>query len=244
MTDSKKRDLLEGGNCTKNMRSNQDLFVIPDLANIFVFFHACSCFAGARLQPSTMMDGLKELLSTLSSTPTAASTTLPPCSPDLPVYMQCKTMLTQSIHFTEREIVIFKFWKTGSLAGMAVSVLIVFLLCLLHEAIKGLRLFLAKAHFDNIHETQVRQVQAGRTASFTSNDTLLFAPLLKAASSAFTVYRISQAALYGLQMTLAYALVLVIMTFNGALVIAVIVGEAVGYFVFIGSPSFEEGAGC
>ncbi|KAK0394481.1 hypothetical protein QR680_000765 [Steinernema hermaphroditum] len=190
-----------------------------------------------------MMTELRELLSSLSATPTPSSAPHNPCSSALfPVYEQCKTMLTQILHFTEREIILFQFWKTGSFSGMAVSVLIIFLLCLLHESIKALRLFLAKAHIDNLHETHVRQVQAGR-ASLTSNDTLLFAPLLKAASSAFTVYRMSQALLYGLQMLLAYVLVLVVMTFNGSLILAVVVGEAVGYFVFIGSPSFEENVG-
>ncbi|TMS33931.1 hypothetical protein L596_001614 [Steinernema carpocapsae] len=187
-----------------------------------------------------MFEDLKELLIASTSAPSKLS----PCLPNATVYEQCRSMYNQTIHFTEKEIILFKFWKTGKLSGMAISVFIIFLLCLLHEAIKGLRLFVAKMHYENLQEQRMNRAVAGRSPSIGSNDTLLFAPILKAASSAFTVYRISQAALYGTQMVLAYALILVVSTFNGSLILAVVVGEAVGYFVFIGSPSFEEGAGC
>ncbi|KAK6050784.1 hypothetical protein COOONC_11710 [Cooperia oncophora] len=50
------------------------------------------------------------------------------------------------IHFREREIILFSFWKTGTVSGMAVSMFISFLLCILYEAIKGFRLFLAIYH--------------------------------------------------------------------------------------------------
>ncbi|KAJ1351363.1 hypothetical protein KIN20_007354 [Parelaphostrongylus tenuis] len=62
-------------------------------------------------------------------------------------------MMDMVIHFREREIILFSFWKTGTLSGMAVSMLITFLLCILYEAIKGFRLFLAYCHLKESRES-------------------------------------------------------------------------------------------
>uniref|UniRef100_A0A914RPD6 Copper transport protein n=1 Tax=Parascaris equorum TaxID=6256 RepID=A0A914RPD6_PAREQ len=55
-----------------------------------------------------------------------------------------------------------------------------------------------------------------------------------AAARVLTMYRVTQALLYAVQATLAYLLMLVVMTFNIWLLFAVIIGEAVGYFLFAG----------
>ena len=55
----------------------------------------------------------------------------------------------------------------------------------------------------------------------------------------FTKYRIAHGLLYGFQQLLAFTLMLIVMTFNGNLILSVVIGEAVGYFLFTGSPLFE-----
>uniref|UniRef100_A0A0N4ULS4 Copper transport protein n=1 Tax=Dracunculus medinensis TaxID=318479 RepID=A0A0N4ULS4_DRAME len=65
------------------------------------------------------------------------------------------------------------------------------------------------------------------------------------AKRVFTFYRISQALLYAWQMTLAYILMLIAMSFNIWLILAIIFGEAIGYFLFTGElPSCENGNCC
>lgn len=41
------------------------------------------------------------------------------------------------------------------------------------------------------------------------------------------------------QALLAYVLMLIVMTFNGNLILSVVVGEAVGYFLFTGTPLLD-----
>ncbi|CAD6192240.1 unnamed protein product [Caenorhabditis auriculariae] len=151
------------------------------------------------------------------------------------------------LHFGEREMILFSFWKTGSLTGMAVSMLITFLMCIVYEAIKSFRYFLAVYH--SKQRIQGRQNSGGTSnsvnsgADAVSEDSIQVAPLIQLSGftrKLFTPYRISQAALYGLQAVLAYALMLIVMTFNVNLILAVVFGEAVGYFLFTGTPLVDN----
>lgn len=56
----------------------------------------------------------------------------------------------------------------------------------------------------------------------------------------FTKQRTVQALLYAAQWLLFYILILVIVTFNVWLILAVVFGKAIGYFIFIGSPTAER----
>lgn len=162
--------------------------------------------------------------------------------------------MSMTLHFGEREFILFDFWKTGSALGLAASVLIIFLLCILYEAIKALRIFLARAHNSNLaYERQQRRATSpcvqvrspSENLDNISSDSVTFAPLLRissfsAAAQVLTMYRVTQALLYAVQATLAYLLMLVVMTFNIWLLFAVIIGEAVGYFLFAGEPMLIE----
>ncbi|KAJ1351364.1 hypothetical protein KIN20_007355 [Parelaphostrongylus tenuis] len=55
----------------------------------------------------------------------------------------------------------------------------------------------------------------------------------------FSGFRLIQAALFGVQSLLAYVLMLIVMTFNGNLILSVVVGEAVGYLLFTGTPFLD-----
>ncbi|WKX94916.1 hypothetical protein Q1695_011851 [Nippostrongylus brasiliensis] len=143
------------------------------------------------------------------------------------------TMMDMVIHFREREIILFSFWKTGTVSGMAVSMFISFLLCILYEAIKGFRLFLA------IYHVKQRRANAAMSSSQSpladsadniSQDTIPFAPILQITGltkRVFSGFRLAQAALYGVQAMLAYVLMLIVMTFNGNLILSIVVGEAI-----------------
>ncbi|VDL65248.1 unnamed protein product [Nippostrongylus brasiliensis] len=62
-----------------------------------------------------------------------------------------------------------------------------------------------------------------------SQDTIPFAPILQITGltkRVFSGFRLAQAALYGVQAMLAYVLMLIVMTFNGNLILSIVVGEA------------------
>ncbi|CAI4233391.1 unnamed protein product [Auanema sp. JU1783] len=154
--------------------------------------------------------------------------------------------MSMFIHFGDREIILFSFWKTGSFWGLAVSLLITFLLCFVHEGIKGARILLAQSHNMN----RRRQAAIRGNSSIGDNisaDSVTFAPLLNLngfTKRLFTKYRIIQAALYGLQVLLAFVLMLIAMTFNGYLIICIVVAESIGYFLFSGTPIVDGGNDC
>ncbi|VDO08548.1 unnamed protein product [Haemonchus placei] len=138
-------------------------------------------------------------------------------------------MMDMIIHFREKELILFSFWRTGTLLGMAVSMFISFLLCILYEGIKGLRLFLALRHV---------KVNAGG-----DQDTAPLTPMVQMTGYTKRVFsgaRLAQAALYGIQALLAYILMLIVMTYNGNLILSIVVGEAVGYLLFTGTPLVDS----
>ncbi|PIO77813.1 Ctr copper transporter family protein [Teladorsagia circumcincta] len=144
-------------------------------------------------------------------------------------------MMDMVIHFREREVILFSFWKTGTVAGMAVSMFISFLLCILYEAIKGFRLFLAVYHVKQRHANPTltgsgsQSPLADSGGDNVSQDTIPFAPILQITGltrRVFSKFRLAQAALYGIQALLAYVLMLIVMTFNGNLILSVVAGEA------------------
>ncbi|KAK5969875.1 Ctr copper transporter family protein [Trichostrongylus colubriformis] len=155
-------------------------------------------------------------------------------------------MMDMVIHFREREVILFSFWKTGTVSGMAVSMFISFLLCILYEAIKGFRLFLAVHHVKQRHAITSSGSQsplADSGGDNVSQDTVPFAPMLHATGltkRVFSGFHLAQAALYGVQALLAYVLMLIVMTYNGNLILSIVAGEAVGYLLFTGTPFVDS----
>ncbi|ETN74102.1 Ctr copper transporter family protein [Necator americanus] len=149
-------------------------------------------------------------------------------------------MMDMVIHFREREIILFSFWKTGTISEMAVSMFISFLLCVLYEAIKGFRLFLAITHMKprlNVSASQSPLTDSG--GDNVLQDSISFSPMIHGTGltrRVFSGHRMVQAILYGIQALLAYVLMLIVMTFNGNLILSIVVGEAVGYLLFVGTP--------
>ncbi|PAV91342.1 hypothetical protein WR25_04354 [Diploscapter pachys] len=159
---------------------------------------------------------------------------------------QVKMDMDMTIHFGERETVLFKFWKTGSFWGMAVSCLITFLLCILYELLKFGRYVIAmwqmKEENEQTHNQSTSSADASNGADADADADPGWAPLLQITGLTrrlFTKYRIAHGLLYGFQQLLAFTLMLIVMTFNGNLILSVVIGEAVGYFLFTGSPLFE-----
>ncbi|CAB3405056.1 unnamed protein product [Caenorhabditis bovis] len=151
--------------------------------------------------------------------------------------------MSMVLHFGEKEKILFAWWKTGSFSGMAVSMLITFLLCILYEAMKAFRYFLAVWQANKRRTTQSELAITNAAADSVSEDSVQFAPLLSISGLTkrlLSTYRIIQGILYGLQALLAYVLMLIVMTFNVNLILAVVVGEAVGYFLFTGTPLLDN----
>ncbi|KAK6103459.1 Ctr copper transporter family protein [Brugia pahangi] len=158
-------------------------------------------------------------------------------------------MNSMVLHFTKHEFILVNFWKTGTVLGLSVSVLIVFLLSVLYEAVKALRLYFAR---NRAVELQNRRIQSNiviRESSehvdSVSTEMISYSPILgfsgfRALKQLFTFYRIVQSSLYFAQILLAYTLMLIAMTFNVWIILGIVFGEAAGYFLFSEEPNSNE----
>ncbi|KAH7727152.1 Protein F31E8.4 [Aphelenchoides avenae] len=162
--------------------------------------------------------------------------------PTLPSQMSAAVPnhINHFLHFGEREYILMSFWKSGTAFGMVGSVLIIALISILHEAVLGLRYFLDRECLYEQLERQSRE-SLHRTRSESSlGSSISVGKLKKEFKKVFTKQRTVQALLYAAQWLLFYVLILVIVTFNVWLILAVVFGKAIGYFIFIGSPTAER----
>ncbi|KAF8360860.1 hypothetical protein PRIPAC_87783, partial [Pristionchus pacificus] len=146
-------------------------------------------------------------------------------------------ILDMTLHIGDREIILFSWWKTGSLLGLIGSCLIIFLLAVLYEAIRAFRMWIAR--FDAIeaaskqeNEIEERE-ERGRIRSAA---TLIFT---QSPVSSIKM-RIVHSLLHSAQTLLGFILMLIVMTFNFWVLLSVVLGMTLGFFIFSGSPYSGE----
>ncbi|EFO27179.1 ctr copper transporter [Loa loa] len=155
-------------------------------------------------------------------------------------------------HFGYREIILFEFWQIESLYGLLLSCLLIFIMACFYEWIKWFRVYLQLSaarcppscqHANNERKLdEVKQDDDKRTGC---NCSSVSAPLRITLSPGYQqvstrtakedispTIRLLQAVLYLVQLTLAYCLMLIAMTYNVWLTIAVIAGAAFGHWLF------------
>ncbi|CAD5215417.1 unnamed protein product [Bursaphelenchus xylophilus] len=147
---------------------------------------------------------------------------------------------TNLLHFNEREFILFDFWKVGTAFGMFGSMMIVFLIAILHEAVIGTRVFVLRENIplstystEQLYENTINQ-------RVEENAPRGIRGVFRRISSAFTWFRIGNSVLYGVQWMLMALLILFITTFNIWIIIAVLLGKIVGHFIFLGSARVSE----
>uniref|UniRef100_A0AAF5PWI3 Copper transport protein n=1 Tax=Wuchereria bancrofti TaxID=6293 RepID=A0AAF5PWI3_WUCBA len=158
-------------------------------------------------------------------------------------------MNSMVLHFTKHEFILVNFWKTGTVLGLSVSVLIVFLLSVLYEAVKALRLYFARNRAVELQNQRIQSNIVIRESSehvdsvsteMNSYSSILRFSGFRALKQLFTFYRIVQSSLYFAQILLAYTLMLIAMTFNVWIILGIVFGEATGYFLFSEEPTSNE----
>lgn len=122
------------------------------------------------------------------------------------------------------ETILFKNWAVSSVAGMVGSVVGVFFMAALYEALKYFREHLFRLHFSSMSYSSVSVMgQDGRTLTevhqIVRNRIVSWPHLL-------------QTFLHMIQMVISYFLMLIFMTYNVWLCLGVILGAGFGYFIF------------
>jgi len=140
---------------------------------------------------------------------------------------------TNLLHFTDREFILFTFWKSGTPLGLFGSMVIVFLIGVLYEAVTGLRVFVAREN-DLKMDDGVGSAQHFCQMSTQTDD--VSSGVIRCVLRAITLQRCVLTFLYGVERLIFFVIILIVVSFNVWLLISVVLGKMLGYFVFSGAP--------
>ncbi|CAJ0594084.1 unnamed protein product [Cylicocyclus nassatus] len=168
-------------------------------------------------------------------------------------------MMKMWFHGGWNEVILFDFWRIDSLSGLILSFIAIFIMGAMYEGIKWFRVFL---QMSNSAPKCCRQSENGISLQHVVQDKAPLQDEVGRSNSNENVYnptttppshtirshnrrsspytnsspcssaRLIQAALYIVQLVLAYWLMLIVMTYNTWLTIAVILGAGFGHWLF------------
>jgi len=134
------------------------------------------------------------------------------------------SMMSMFFHFGVSETILFKFWKPTEVGTLLASMLVIFLIAFLYEALKFYREHLYRKSFRTIqYNTVTVPVENGGTLQETQKTVQV---------KMMSLMHTWQTVLHMVQVILSYLLMLIFMTYNVWLCLAVILGAGSGYFFF------------
>lgn len=184
-------------------------------------------------QPNTKMDSMDHSGHQHAEHDThhMSTTTSSPSSPSIDHSShQAASLHAMQFHFGCCETILFDFWTTSSALSMFVSCLLVFVLSCLYEMLKSYRTELqcrCKTNQMLWPANSSKNASSQLSASLDSRENCS-----RCFRYAFGKLHIAQTVLHVAQVLVAYILMLIFMTYNLWLCLSIILGAAVGYFVF------------
>ncbi|XP_065202248.1 high affinity copper uptake protein 1 isoform X2 [Planococcus citri] len=132
-------------------------------------------------------------------------------------------MMSMSFHFGCEETVLFSFWKFSSYGGLIGSMIGIFILAVLYEGLKYYREHLFWRSYSLL---QYRSVPIPGDKTPLPSEAKVSQPLMFSKSHGF------QTLLHVIQIVISYFLMLIFMTYNVWLGLAVALGSTTGFFLF------------
>lgn len=132
-------------------------------------------------------------------------------------------MMMMYFHFGTEETVLFSFWKFSSAGGLIGSMIGIFILAVLYEGLKYYREHLFWRSYSLL---QYRSVPIPADKTPLPTDPKVSQPLMFSKSHAY------QSFLHVIQIIISYFLMLIFMTYNVWLGLAVVLGSTTGFFLF------------
>lgn len=130
--------------------------------------------------------------------------------------------MSMAFHFSTSETVLFEDWKFTTVGGLIGSMIGIFFMAAIYEGLKYFREYLFWRTYNALQYRAVSIPDKGTPAE----DTQVVQPTM------LSKIHFLQTFLHMIQMILSYFLMLIFMTYNVWLCIAVVAGAAVGYFLF------------
>ncbi|CAG5095443.1 Similar to SLC31A1: High affinity copper uptake protein 1 (Sus scrofa) [Cotesia congregata] len=131
--------------------------------------------------------------------------------------------MMMAFHFGYDETILFECWKISTLGGLIGSMIGIIIMAALYEGLKYYREYLFWKTYNTL---QYRSVTSPQEKNVTAEDGRVVQPTMLSWMHTFQTF------LHIIQIILSYFLMLIFMTYNVWLCIAVVFGAAIGYFLF------------
>ena len=132
-------------------------------------------------------------------------------------------------HTGVMETVLFEDCMTKTKGGMAAACIIVFVVAILYEGLKFLREVLLQR---SLMAQAPHVYMDSKTSGISQEQIVIQTGNMSTTSRMFSVAHIQQTVLHVIQVFISYCLMLVFMTYNVWLCMAVVLGAGFGYFLF------------
>ncbi|EDO27532.1 predicted protein [Nematostella vectensis] len=131
--------------------------------------------------------------------------------------------------FSKKTVILFEGWSVDTVGGMIGSCIAVFILAVLYEGLKVSREMLKRKYgYVMSVDMDTKVYGSNQNQTVTVTETRGHIPRSKICN----LHHFIQSLLHIVQVTLSYFLMLIFMTYNGWLCIAVALGAGFGYFLF------------
>ncbi|XP_059613772.1 high affinity copper uptake protein 1-like isoform X2 [Phlebotomus argentipes] len=134
--------------------------------------------------------------------------------------MECPMQMI--FHLGHCEAILFKSWTVSEVGGFVGAVILIFVVAVLYEGLKYLR---EKLYYDAHQLEFAQQDKDGSTQNLRNTSKPIRQQI-------FNKAHIIQTFLHLIQVSVSYALMLIVMTYNVWLFLAVVLGACMGYLFF------------
>lgn len=145
-------------------------------------------------------------------------------------------MMSMAFHFGCDETILFPQWKISSCFGLVCSMLVIFIFGILYEGLKYYREHLFWKTYNALQYRAVSAPDTVKNGPPEANDSrvvhMVGEVVHRNPPTIFSAMHLYQSFLHLIQVTLSLMLMLVFMTYNVWLCLAVVLGAMVGYFLF------------
>ncbi|KAJ8039310.1 High affinity copper uptake protein 1 [Holothuria leucospilota] len=144
-----------------------------------------------------------------------------------PMMMMMPMMMMDDMffRFEVETTILFEFWKVETVSGLFFSCVVVFLLALLFEGLKVFRLRLGAIQTPDAKETKEKSESTEKSPILEEEENDNSLPFLSWG-------HLFQTCCHVVQVSVAYALMLIVMTYNAWLAISVLLGAGFGFYFF------------
>ncbi|CAN6682480.1 unnamed protein product [Malus baccata var. baccata] len=131
-------------------------------------------------------------------------------------------MMHMTFYWSRQVTLLFDSWKTNTWTSYSLTLLACLIVPAFYQYLENLRVRIKRA--------------ASSSSPKSESDSPIRAPLLAAklggAGGRFSAWRLAESVLFGVNSAIGYMIMLAIMSFNGGVFVAIVVGLAIGYLAF------------